>query len=142
MNVADNEIAVVGVLETEQFRRKAGDIAVASDIQHAEGRDLFIADCELLRAQDTGQHLVDLSNEDHLVSPTRLTPKSFEKIGEPSPKIHFSKELGLVIPFRLLHVEADVVDALHNVEIDQCVWIAEAILGKHGNHVEADPTIS
>ena len=85
--IADDEVIVVCILQTEQFGRERGDIAVAGDVQHAKGYDLFILHDRFLGTQDTRQHRVDLANEAEPLALPGPPPEPIQKIPEAAPQI-------------------------------------------------------
>jgi hypothetical protein len=59
IDVAHDEIVIIGVLQTEKFRREARDIAVAIHVEHAEGFHLRIFHHALIGAKYSRQHPID-----------------------------------------------------------------------------------
>ena len=86
------------------------------DIDHAERLDLDVAGTHALRAEDTRQGVIDLANEPDASVGSRQMPELSQERLVALAQLGALEQVGDVVAFRFLDIEADMVDALGNVE--------------------------
>src|SRR5208282_4391893 len=98
-DIPNNKIVVLRVLVTQQFWRKARDVAMAVDVQHSERFNLGVLYCLAVWTKNSRDHSVNLTNEMDLGGLARQIPESIQKISKAISGIAAGKQTRNVSSF-------------------------------------------
>src|SRR5437667_3528576 len=102
-----------------------------------EGLDQVVLEHGLLRPKHLPQRMLDLADEYDLARRgSGEPPELAEEAVIRSLGIGAAKGLGDVVAFRFLHIEANVIDALRDIEIEQLAWSVHTFGREHCDYVE------
>src|SRR5262249_30060410 len=130
IDVAEHEIVIKRVLEAEELGRESRYVAGPVHAGDRErGRELVV-DAGIAGTEDVALRVVDLEKKADLVGPPRRkAPELAEELVIGVIDAHLGKTLRTVVALALLDIEADVVDALGDIEIEHFLRSCEAFLG-------------
>src|SRR5690242_2781639 len=108
-----------------------------------ERLDQVVMERGLLRSKHLPQRMLDLADEYDLAGRgSGEPPELAEKAVIRSLGIGSTNGLGDVVAFRFLHIEANVIDALGDIEIEQLARSVHAFGREHADYVEGYPVLA
>ena len=109
---------------------------MAVDVQHGQRLGLDVAHRHAFGAEHPWQGEVDLAQEADAAALAGAVPESSQEGGIPPAQLGPVEQARHVVALGLLDIEADLVDALGKIELEQLFRLVEAGVRQDRNHME------
>src|SRR5205814_9998433 len=143
IDVAEDEIAVDGVFQPEQLRRKGRDVAGPIHAGDRKGIEQLIEKYALDRAQHQTGRVVDLADELEFARQRRgQSPELAQETVIGALDAGLAEGARHVAALALLDIEADPVDALGYVKVEHLTRRGQALGRQHRDHMKWDAALA